>query len=91
MIFADETFDGTWPFTPHYFEGRGFKQHYIEEGSTPPEGLNAEDVDPTFVLLHGEPTWAYIWRNFIPRLSELGRVIVVDHMGFGKSDPPPGP
>jgi pimeloyl-ACP methyl ester carboxylesterase len=80
MIPADETFDGTWPFAPHYFEGRGFKQHYVDEGRS--------DAGETFVLLHGEPTWGYLWRNFVPRLSQLGRVVVVDHMGFGKSETP---
>lgn len=88
MIPADETFDGTWPFAPRYFEGRGFKQHYIDEGSTHPDGVPAADAGETFVLLHGEPTWGYIWRNFVPRLSRLGRVVVVDHMGFGKSETP---
>jgi haloalkane dehalogenase len=80
MIPADATFNGTWPFAPRYFEGRGFKQHYIDDGSA--------DTGETFVLLHGEPTWGYIWRNFVPRLSQLGRVVVVDHMGFGKSETP---
>ena len=44
--------------------------------------------DETFVLLHGEPTWGYIYRNLIPGLSAIGRVIVPDHMGFGKSETP---
>jgi haloalkane dehalogenase len=42
----------------------------------------------TFVLLHGEPTWGYVYRKFIPRLAKLGRVLVPDHMGFGKSETP---
>jgi haloalkane dehalogenase len=77
MIPADETFDGTWPFSPHFFEGSGFRQHYIDEG----EG-------DAVVCLHGEPTWGYLYRHFIPRLIEHGRVIVPDHMGFGKSETP---
>lgn len=87
MIPADETFEGSWPFAPHYFEGRGFKQHYIDEGSANRNGGSA-DGGETFVLLHGEPTWGYIWRNFVGRLSQRGRVVVVDHMGFGKSETP---
>lgn len=80
MIAADETFDGTWPYAPQFFSGNGFGQHYIDEG--PP------DTGETFVCLHGEPTWAYLYRHFIPPLSSLGRVVVPDHMGFGKSETP---
>ncbi len=80
MIPADETFDGTWPFAARYFEGRGFRQHYIDEGSA--------DTGETFLLVHGEPTWGYLWRHFVAPLSQLGRVLVVDHMGFGKSETP---
>lgn len=78
----DENFDGTWPFKPHFFYGNGFKQHYVEEGSE-----NASTG--TIVLLHGEPTWGYLYRNFITPLSKTHRVIVPDHMGFGKSETPP--
>jgi len=78
VIDADETFDGTWPFAPHYFGGCGFKQHYIIE---PGRG------DP-ILLLHGEPTWGYLYRRFIPALSPFGTVVVPDHMGFGKSETP---
>ena len=74
---ADETFDGTWPFAPHFYKGNGFEQHYVDEG----EG------DP-IVLLHGEPMWGYLYRNFIPALAKTHRVIVPDHMGFGKSATP---
>jgi pimeloyl-ACP methyl ester carboxylesterase len=77
MIDANETFDGTWPFRPNFFEGNGFRQHYVDEG----------DGDP-IVCLHGEPTWGYLYREFIPRLKKHGRVIVPDHMGFGKSETP---
>ena len=76
-IAADETFDGPWPFEPHFYTGIGFEQHYVDEG----EG------DP-IVLLHGEPTWGYLYRNFIPALSRTHRVFVPDHTGFGKSATP---
>ena len=58
MIAAEEDFDGTWPFEPHFFEGQGFRQHYVDEGP--------RDTGETFVLLHGEPTWGYLYRAFIP-------------------------
>jgi haloalkane dehalogenase len=80
MIEPNETFDGTWPYKPNFFEGNGFKHHYVDEG---PHGTGE-----TFVCVHGEPTWGYLYRNFIEKLSQLGRVVVPDHMGFGKSETP---
>lgn len=77
MIPEHEDFDGTWPYAPHYFTGAGFRMHYADEG----EG------DP-IICVHGEPTWGYLYRNFIPRLVKYGRVLVPDHMGFGKSETP---
>ena len=44
---------------------------------------------PPLLLLHGQPTWGYIYRKFIPVLAGTHRVIVPDHMGFGKSETPP--
>jgi pimeloyl-ACP methyl ester carboxylesterase len=77
MIPADETFDGTFPFQPHFSDAPGFRMHYVDEG----------DGEPV-VCLHGEPTWGYIYRKFIPPLSTHHRVVVPDHMGFGKSETP---
>jgi len=79
MIDASETFDGTWPFEARYSEASGFKQHYVDEGPA-----NGEVV----LCLHGEPTWGYLYRNMIGLLSEDYRVVVPDHMGFGKSETP---
>ena len=78
MIQPDEDFDATWPFRPHFTSAAGFRQHYVDEGSGRP-----------ILLLHGQPTWGYIWRRFIPPLAATHRVIVPDHMGFGKSATPP--
>jgi cis-3-alkyl-4-acyloxetan-2-one decarboxylase len=78
MIAADETFEGTWPFAPQFSEAAGFRQHYVDEGSGRP-----------VLLLHGQPTWGYIYRRFIPALAARYRVVVPDHMGFGKSETPP--
>ena len=79
MIDAKETFNGSWPFKPNFFRGNGFSQHFVDEGP--------RDAPP-IILLHGEPTWGYIYRKFIPALSKKNRVIVPDHMGFGKSETP---
>ena len=77
MISPNETFKGTFPFEPHFSEAPGFKMHYVDEG----------DGEP-IICLHGEPTWGYLYRNFIPPLAKTHRVIVPDHMGFGKSETP---
>lgn len=79
MISATETFDGTWPFAASYTDAAGFRQHYVDVGPR-----HGEPV----VLLHGEPTWGYLWRQLIGPLSRSRRVIVPDHMGFGKSATP---
>ena len=57
MIEANETFDGTWPYSPHFFHGNGFAMHYADEN---PDGQE------TFLCVHGEPTWGYLYRNIIP-------------------------
>jgi haloalkane dehalogenase len=77
MIAADETFENTWPFAPRFCDAAGFRQHYVDAGSGRP-----------ILLLHGQPTWGYIFRAFIPALAATHRVVVPDHMGFGKSETP---
>jgi len=73
----DETFGGTFPFAPHYHSINGFDMHYVDEG-------NGEPV----VMLHGDPTWSYLYRQFIPALAPHHRCIVPDSMGMGKSGVP---
>jgi haloalkane dehalogenase len=46
----------------------------------------AGDGDETFLLLHGEPTWGFLYRKMVDRLAERGRVVVPDAIGFGRSD-----
>ncbi len=77
-VSPDETFDGTWPFRAHHSDEPGFRIHYVDEGSGP----------ETLLLLHGEPTWSYLFRQQIPVWAEHHRVIAIDHMGFGKSAAP---
>ena len=66
-------------WTPHYFEWRGLRAHYLDEG----EG------ERTYLCLHGEPTWAYLYRRMLPRFVASGaRVVAPDFLGFGRSDKP---
>lgn len=67
-----------WSFDPHYQEIDGLRIHYVDEGP--------RDARPV-LLLHGEPSWAYLYRKMIPVLTEAGlRVIAPDLVGFGRSD-----
>ena len=77
MIPQNETFNGTWSYEPQFCTESGFRQHYIDEGT-----------GEVVICLHGEPTWGYLYRNMIDPLAEEFRVIVPDHMGFGKSETP---
>jgi pimeloyl-ACP methyl ester carboxylesterase len=76
----DWTFGGTWPYRPQWFQHRDGMMHYVDEG--PRDGK-------TVVLVHGNPTWGYLYRNFILPLLKAGyRVVVPDHLGFGRSQKP---
>ncbi|HEY7874662.1 MAG TPA: haloalkane dehalogenase, partial [Actinomycetota bacterium] len=83
----DERFDGLpgWDFEPRYVEiarpdGAPIRVHYVDEG--PAEG------EPV-VLLHGEPSWSYLYRKMIPVIAAAGiRAVGIDFVGFGRSDKP---
>lgn len=70
-----------YPFEPHYVDtADGLRVHHLDEG--PP------DAAPV-LLLHGEPTWSYLYRTMVPGLVAAGhRVVVPDLVGFGRSDKP---
>lgn len=70
-----------FPFDPHYVEvGDGMRMHFVDEG--PSEA-------PIVLLLHGEPSWSYLYRKMIPVITAAGfRAIAPDLIGFGKSDKP---
>ena len=69
-----------YPFQSKYISVLGHAMHYVDEG--PRQG-------PTFLLLHGNPTSSYLWRNVIPELVGSGfRVVAIDNIGFGASDKP---
>ena len=78
----DDRFDNLpdYPFEPNYFEASGLRMHYVDEGPS--------DAMPV-LLMHGEPTWSYLYRKMIPILTAAGhRVIAPDLIGFGRSDKP---
>lgn len=69
-----------YQFEPNYIDIDGLRMHYVDEGP--------KDADP-ILMLHGEPTWSYLYRHMIPICSAAGhRVIAPDLIGFGKSDKP---
>lgn len=74
-----------FPWEPHYLtiqdeDGSDIRIHYVDEGP--------RDAEP-IVLIHGNPTWAYLYRHMIPGLLATGRrVIAVDLVGCGRSDKP---
>jgi pimeloyl-ACP methyl ester carboxylesterase len=70
-------FEAEYPFPSHYFDLDGLRYHYVDEGS-----------GPTLLLVHGNPTWSFAWRNLIKALSPHYRVLAVDHIGCGFSDKP---
>lgn len=85
----DERFAGLpdYPFAPHYVEvpcgdGSGtLRVHYVDEGP--------RDASETVLLMHGEPSWSYLYRRMVPPLVAAGyRVVAPDLVGFGRSDKP---
>ncbi len=69
-----------YAFAPHYITVDGVRIHYVDEG--------AQDAEPV-LLLHGEPSWSYLYRKMIPILTAAGfRAIAPDLVGFGRSDKP---
>jgi haloalkane dehalogenase len=75
----DDRFDGLpgWDFEPRYLQQDGLRMHWVDEGAGDP-----------VLLLHGEPTWGYLYRKLIPTLAGVARVVVPDYFGFGRSDKP---
>ncbi|MFC5451568.1 alpha/beta fold hydrolase [Paenibacillus aestuarii] len=70
---------GEYPFTDHWLPYRDGHIHYLDEGQ-----------GPTVLLLHGNPTWSYLYRNVIKELCREFRLIAPDYPGFGMSKAPEG-
>jgi len=71
-----------WPFAPRYLErADGLRLHHVDEGP--------RDAARTWLCLHGQPTWSYLYRRMIPVFLAAGdRVVAPDFLGFGRSDKP---
>ncbi len=74
-----------WPYRPRYVDDlagyEGLRVHYVDEGPI--------DASQTYLCLHGQPTWSYLYRKMIPEFVKSGaRVIAPDWLGFGRSDKP---
>ena len=74
-----------YAFTPNYIDDldgyEGLRMHYVDEGG--------RDSQVTFLCLHGEPSWAYLYRKMVPVFVDAGhRAIAPDFFGFGRSDKP---
>lgn len=66
-----------YPFASHWFTSVDGRMHFVDEGTGPP-----------VVLVHGTPTWSFLFRHLVIHLRERHRVIAIDHLGFGLSDKP---
>jgi haloalkane dehalogenase len=67
-----------YAFAANYVDHDGMRMHYVDEGAGSP-----------VLLLHGEPTWSFLWRRVVPRLVAAGRrAVAPDLLGFGRSDKP---
>jgi haloalkane dehalogenase len=69
-----------YPFEPHYVDVDGVRMHFVDEG---PRGA------APVLMLHGEPTWSYLYRKMVPPIAAAGhRAVAPDLVGFGRSDKP---
>ena len=78
----DERFQNLpgYNFEPHYADVGGLRMHYIDEGPR---------VAAPVLMLHGEPSWCYLYRKMIPIITAAGyRAVAPDLIGFGRSDKP---
>jgi haloalkane dehalogenase len=66
-----------YPFKPHYLSLGGHRYHYVDEGT-----------GPVLLMVHGNPTWSFYFRELIAALRDRYRVIAVDHLGCGLSEKP---
>jgi len=68
-----------YPFASNWFEINGNRMHYLDEG---------DKNSPVVLMVHGNPTWSFYYRNLVKALSDGYRTVVPDHIGCGLSDKP---
>lgn len=68
-----------YPFASRWIEIEGARMHYVDEGH-----------GPTVLMVHGTPTWSFLYRHLVKGLRERFRCVAPDHLGFGLSDKPAG-
>jgi len=73
-----------YPFDSHWFENRGARLHYLDEGPAHP----LDRPPPTLLFVHGNPTWSFHWRALVEPLRSRYRCVAPDHLGCGLSDKP---
>lgn len=77
-----------WPYPLRLVELDGGRVSVVDSG--PETRPSSHGSGPTLVFVHGTPTWSYLYRHFLRSLSRSYRVVAWDHLGFGRSDRPPG-
>ena len=77
MSFSVDRIRHLYDFQPHYLDLEGQRYHYLDEGQGEP-----------VVMVHGNPSWSFMYRELARSLRKTYRVIVPDHMGCGLSDKP---
>src|SRR3990172_7297886 len=74
---APDDWHALYPFQSHEAILDGHRCHYVDEGA-----------GPVLLMVHGNPTWSFYWREFIKALRDRYRVVAIDHIGCGLSDKP---
>jgi cis-3-alkyl-4-acyloxetan-2-one decarboxylase len=74
---STKDFENLYPYEPNFFNNNGFDMHYIDKGQGKP-----------LIMVHGNPTWSFYFRNVVDKFSADYRTIVPDHIGCGFSDKP---
>ena len=77
MGFSRDKFKDIYPFRENYLDRPGIRMHYLDEGSGEP-----------LIMVHGNPTWSFFYRELVKHFSKTHRVIVPDHIGCGLSEKP---
>ncbi len=74
---SPDDWQSLYPFSSHHFSLDGVRMHYVDEGTGQP-----------LLMVHGNPTWSFYWRNLIAAFRSTYRTVAVDHIGCGLSDKP---